>query len=153
MSSFQEWACCGVLGGLLLVYVSAPGGRAEERRNKVQTASSERLRELLEQRYEILKTLVERQKQLAEMGRGSAGKVAEATVAMLRAEEDLSSTDSERIDIHEKIVGVLQEVEDAIAREVTAGHASAEDIAKARLQKLEAQIELERIKLAQQASQ
>jgi len=153
MSSRQKWVCCCLVGSLFLIYLAASGGRAVEPQTKIQAGSQERLRELLEQRYEILMTLVARQTRLAEMGRGSLGKVAEATVAMLRAEADLRATDSERIDIHEKIVGVLQEVEDAMAREVKAGHAAAEDMAKVRLRKLEARIELERIKLAQQASQ
>ena len=63
---------------------------------------------LLEERYEILKTVVQEKNRLAEAGRISAGQVAGATVAMLYAEADLCPTYSERIEIHEKIVRTLR---------------------------------------------
>jgi hypothetical protein len=138
--------------GLLLVYLAAPGGHAGERQKKAQTQSSDKLRELLEERYEILKTFVETQKQLVKIGQGSVRKIAEATAAMLRAEADLCSTYPERIEIHERIVTILRENEDALAREAKAGYASPEAVAKVKLARLEAQIELEKMKLAQQAS-
>lgn len=153
MWSRQRWACCCVVGSLLIVYLAAPGGHAGENQKKAQTASSDRLRELLEERYEVLKTLVEAEKRLAELGQGSRGGIAAATAAMLRAEADLCSAGSERIEIHEKIVTILRECEDLIAREANAGMAGQGDVAKAKLSRLEAQIELEKMKLAQQTPQ
>ena len=153
MSSCQKWVCCCVAGSLLLVYLAGPGGYAGQRPNKAQTPGSDKLRELLEERYEILKTFVETERRRLEAGRSSAGKLSKATVAMLRAEADLRSTYSERIEIHEKIVTVLRECEVLIAREVKAGMAGQDDVARTRLARLEAQIKLEKMKLAQQASQ
>lgn len=153
MSSCQKWACCCVAGSLLLVYLAGPGGHAGERLNKAQTPGSDKLRELLEERYEILKTFMEAEKRLVEVGQGSRGGIAAATAAMLRAEADLCSIDSERIEIHEKIVTILCENEDAIAREANRGLASSADVVKVRLARLKAQIKLEKMKLAQQASQ
>lgn len=118
------------------MYVAAPGGHAGERKKKAQTQSSDKLRELLTERYEILKTLVDSEKHLVEIGQGSRTGIAGATVAMLRAEADLSSTNSERIEIHEKIVTILRENEAAIAREADRGLASAADVAKGRLARI-----------------
>lgn len=166
MSSRQKWACWLVSGGLLLICLSAQSGwlggdraqllapaHAGERQNEAQTGSSEKLRELLEERYEILKTSVETQKELAKVGQSSSGKLARATAAMLRAEADLCSTDSARIEIHEKIVAILRKCEDLIDREAKAGMVGQDDVAKTKLTRLKAEIKLEKMKLAQQASQ
>jgi outer membrane protein TolC len=152
MSSCKKSLCCCVAGSFLLIYLAAPGGHAGEHQNKAQAPSSDKLQELLEERYEILKTFVETERRRLEAGRSSAGKLSKATVAMLRAEADLRSTYSERIEIHEKIVTVLRECEVLIAREVKAGMAGQEDVARAKLARLEAQIKLEKMKLAQQTS-
>jgi flagellar hook-basal body complex protein FliE len=126
---------------------------AGENKSKAQTGSNERLRELLEERYEILKTLVESEKHLVKIGQGSSRRIVEATAAMLRAEADLCETDSARIEIHEKIVAALRECEALIDREAKAGMAGQNDVMRTKLPRLEAQIELEKLKLAQQASQ
>ena len=152
MSSRQRWACCCFTGSLLLIYLAAPGGHAGEGQNKTRTGSSERLRGLLEERYEILKTLVKAEKRLVEVGQGSRGGVAAAIAAMLRAEADLCSASSERIEIHEKIVTTLRECEKLIAREADRGLASSADVLKVKLRRLKAQIKLEKMKLAQQTS-
>jgi hypothetical protein len=108
---------------------------------------------LLEERYEILKTVVQEKNRLADAGRISAGEAAKATVAMLRAEADLCSAGSERIEIHEKIVTTLRECERLIAREADRGLVSSADVMKAKLARLKAQMKIEKMKLAQQTSQ
>ena len=152
MSSSRKWLLCSAAGALLLIYLVVGGGHAGERQDKAQIASSAKLRELLKERYEILKTLVEAEKHLMDIGQGSRGGIAAATVAMLRAEADLRSTNSQRIEIHEKIVTILRENEAAIAREADRSLASAADVAKVRLARIKAQIRIEKMKLAQQAS-
>jgi hypothetical protein len=107
---------------------------------------------LLEERYEILKTVVQEKKRLADAGRISAGQVARATVAMLYAEADLCPAYSERIEIHEQIVTTLRGCERPIALEAKRGLASSADVMKAKLAGLKAQIKIERMKLAQQTS-
>lgn len=168
MSSRQKWACFLVSGSLLLICLAAQSGwlgsnrtrllapayagEHQSKESKAQSGSSERLRELLEERYEILKTFVEREKELVRIGQGSIREIVEATAAMLRAEADLCSTDSARIKIHEKVVTVLREWEDTIIRAAKAGRAYRGDVRKTTLARLEAQIELEKLKLAQQTS-
>ncbi len=153
MSPRKKLICCCVAGCLLLVYLAGPGGYAGQRPNKAQVPGGGKLRALLEERYEILKTLVEAQKELARVGQSSTGKITEATIAMLRAEADLRSTYSRRIEIHEKIVTMLRECEARIAREAKRGMAGQDAVARVKLARLEAQIEIEKMKLAQQASQ
>ncbi|KPK43518.1 MAG: hypothetical protein AMJ65_05525 [Phycisphaerae bacterium SG8_4] len=153
MSARQKLACYCVTGSLLLIYLAGPSGHAGEDQNKTRTVSSQRLRGLLEERYEILKTVVQEKNRLADAGRISAGEVAKATVAMLYAEADLRPTHSERIEIHEKIVATLRECEKLIARETDRGLTSSADVVRAKLARLKAQIKLEKMKLAQQTSQ
>ncbi len=163
MSSRQKRVCCLVSGSLLLICLATQSGwlggnparllapvHAGEHQNKAQSDSSERLRELLEERYEILKTFVEREKHLVKLGQRSIGGIAEATAAMLRAEADLCSTNSARIKIHEKIVTILREWEDSITRAAKAGRAHPDAKRKASLARLKAEIKLEKLKLARQ---
>ena len=153
MSSCQKsgWYC--VTACLVLVCLVVLGGRAEERQGEARTASSGKLRELREERYETLKTVVEAEKRLVEIGQGSPRELAKATTAMLRAEADLRPAGSERIEIHEKIVTTLRECERLIAREADRGLVSSADVMKVRLRRLKAQMKIEKMKLAQQTSQ
>lgn len=153
MSSRGKLICCCVSGSLLLMYLTALGGHAGEHQNKAQAPNSDKLRELLEERYEILKTSVQAEEKLLNVGQSSSGRLAKTTAAMLRAEADLCTTDLARITIHQKIVAILRKLEAAAVREADAGYASVGDVAKAKLRRLKAEIKLEKMKLAQQTSQ
>ena len=153
MSSCQKltWYCVTVC--LIVVCLAVLGGRAEERQGEARAASTGKLRELREERYEILKTVVRTVERRLKAGRGSRRELAKATTAMLRAEADLCSTDSGRIEIHETIVTTLRECERLIAREADRGVATSADVMKAKLARLKAQIRIEKMKLAHQTSQ
>jgi flagellar basal-body rod protein FlgG len=92
---------------------------------------------------------VETQVRLKEIGQGSTMGLTAATVTMLYAEADLCTTGSERIKIYEKVVDLWRKHEERLEREVATGHVSQGGVLEARLARIEAQIRLEKEKLAQ----
>lgn len=158
----QRKTCCFVSSGLLLICLAVLGGGlggdralflavadAVERPNQSQAGSNERLRELLKEKYDILKGIVESDKKWLELGRGDASTLKDATVAMFHAEADLCQTDAERIKVYEKLVAALREYEDWVGRQATAGRVTEATVAQARVARIEAQIHFERLRLAQ----
>ena len=166
MSLSQRKTCCLVSAGLLLVCLAAPGGwlhgdrvqllavaDAAERPNQAQTGSTEKLRELLSERYDILKGIVESYKKLVELGRGGdLSGLMDATIAMFHAEADLCLTDSERIRVYEKLVETLRGFEESAARRAAEGRTPPGNVLKFKVARLEAQIRLEQLRLAQETS-
>jgi len=125
---------------------------AAEGRDKLQTGPNDKLRELLTERYNIFKTFVETQVRLKEMGQSGEMQIGTATVAMLYAKVDLCTTSSERIKIHNKIIDILRKQEERLVQEFEARRASQKNNPKLRLALLDAQIKLEKEKLAQNIS-
>ena len=125
---------------------------AAEGRNQLQTKPDEKLRELLKERYDILKAVVENMNKLMETGKCSRVELHEATIAMLFAKADLCTTGSERIKNHNKIIDILRKQEEMLMREFAAGQVSQEKVLKARLALLDVQIKLEKERLAQNIS-
>jgi len=72
---------------------------------------------------------------------------------MLHAEADLRSTNAERIKVYEKLVTILQEQDKSLAKEVNAGRVNQMDFLKARVATLQAEIQLEKLRLPQQTPQ
>jgi len=125
---------------------------AAQGKNQLQTGHNEKLRELLKERYDLLKAVVENMNKLIETGQCSRMEFHKATVAMLFAKADLCTTGSERIKIHDKIIDILRKQEEMLMREFAAGQVSQEKVLKARLELLDVQIRLEKKRLAQNIS-
>jgi len=126
---------------------------AAEGRNQLQTAHSDKLRELLTERYNVLKAIVDDMNRLLERGRHPGiMELRETTVAMFYAEADLCTTGSERIKVYEKLVDVLRKQEERLDREVADGRRSSIEILKSKTVRLDVQIRLEKEKLAQNTS-
>jgi flagellar basal-body rod protein FlgG len=121
--------------------------------NKLQAGHSNKLRELLKERYNILKTMVDEMKMLLDRGiPPGIEKLRKATIEMFNAEADLCTTSSERIKVFKKLVDVLRKQEEDLAREVTAGQRPQYEAQRARLARLEVQIRLEKERLLQKTS-
>lgn len=128
--------------------------QAAEGQNQLRAGSNEKIRELLKERYDVLKTIVEEMKRLMEAGRHPGiTELRAATVAMFYAEADLCTTGSERIKVYERLVGALRVLERELEREVAAGQRIPAEILRAKVPRLEAQIRLEKERLAQGISQ
>ena len=112
-------------------------------------ASGDRLRALQTERYETLKKIVESTRPFVETGRVALADLRGAEVAMCHAEVDLCTTPAERIRVYEKIVDLQRTYEANMTRLAASGRGSQVEADKAKAATLEAQIELEKLKLGQ----
>jgi flagellar hook-basal body complex protein FliE len=164
MSLSKRKTCCLVFIGLVLICLTVLSGwfssyraqlfaisRAAESQEQAQAGSEEKLRALLLERYDILKDIVESEKKSLEVGRGDASALKDATVAMFHADADLCSTNSERIKVYEKLVAALREYEAWAERRAAAGRATEAAVLQAKVARLDAQIKLEKLRLASKA--
>jgi hypothetical protein len=164
MSLLKRKTCRLVFVVLLLICLAVLSGwfggyraqllataRAAEGREQAQAGSEEKLRALLLERYDILKGIVESEKKSLEVGRGDASALKDATVAMFHADADLCSTNSERIKVYEKLVAALREYEAWAERRAAAGRATEAAVLQAKVARLDAQIKLEKLRLASKA--
>lgn len=111
------------------------------------SGSKERLRELLTERYDILKQAVASVELFAENGRVDAAEWRSATIALHQAEAELCTADADRIKVYERFVEAMQKQQEWAARRETAGRINRWQLAEARVATLQAQIDLERLKL------
>jgi RNA polymerase sigma factor (sigma-70 family) len=112
-----------------------------------QNRSSSRLHFLLKERVDLLRKNAERAKRLYEQQAAGQDAVWQANLRLHKAELDLCETTKERIAVWEKIVNVYKEMEDRLTRLSTQGAASHEAVEEAKLNRLEAEIALEREKI------
>jgi len=147
--------CSLILSGALVLAVAFAAGFASAAGSgKSQPAGSqERLRELMTQRYETLKGLVENSQRMLEMGRMDVWTFQSLTDAMYRAQADLRTTAAERVEVYEKLVEVLTAQEKLLERQAEAGRATGVQVAQGKLVTLNARIVLERLRLGQPVSQ
>jgi len=155
--------CCILSISLLLICLALLSGwlrgneaqfitlaQAAERQNQLQAGSNEKIRELLKELYNVLKAIVEDMNRLLDYGQHPGiTELRDATVAMFNAEADLCTTGSGRIKVYEKLVDVLRKQEEGLARDVAKGRRDRTEILRAKAARLEAQIRLEKQRLAQ----
>ena len=137
---------CLVVVGLLAVIASCVAGRERE-----PAGSQERLRALLVERHDILKRGVANLQEFVESGRADICELSTAVTAMHWAEADLCRTDAARIKVYEKLVDTLKTHEGLAVRQADAGRISNWQLDKARVVTLDAQIDLERLRLGQRS--
>jgi hypothetical protein len=136
----------GVAFAAGLAWASGPG--------RPQPAGSpERLRELITQRYETLKGMVENAQRMLEMGRMDVPTFQSLTDAMYRAQADLRTTTAERVAVYEKLIEVLTAQEKLLERQAEAGRATGVQVAQGKLVTLNVRIDLERLRLGQAPAQ
>jgi ribosomal protein L13E len=109
-----------------------------------QTTSSPKVRALLKERLTVLRDMVAILDEQHKAGRGSPGEIQKATLRVYKAELDLCVTDKERVAVHEKIVGALQELEKLVAALHERAAVSQTAVCEAKVNRLEAEIALER---------
>ena len=166
MSSTQKRICCLISAGLLLICLTSPnvwlhGNKAQilttvrgaEHPIQFQGGSNEQLRKLLQERYDVLRAAAGLLNQ--QYGAGQVGilEIRDAIIEILHAEADLYSTNSERIKVYEKLVSILQEQDKSLAVAVNAGQITQMEFLRARASTLQAEIQLEKLKLPQEISQ
>jgi hypothetical protein len=160
MSSTQKRFCCLISAGLLLICLNLPNqwlqgnkaqllttARAAEHPIQFQGDTNQQLRALLQERYDVLRAVAGLLNQQYSAGQAGILEIRDAIIAMLHAEADLCSTNAERIKVYQKLVTILQEQDKSLAREVSSGKVNQMPFLKARVATLEAQIQLEKLRL------
>ncbi|HQN32616.1 MAG TPA: hypothetical protein PK019_04350 [Sedimentisphaerales bacterium] len=150
-----------VIGMLAVIGLLALGasvaGNADRPGQVVQTptnggpasvGSNERLRELMAERYEILKSQVESLEIFFSSGRISLWEWRDAHVALYKAKADLATDVIEQIRTYEEMVGFVRTCEQKARQRADAGHMTEADVQRARLDTIEAQIALEKLRMS-----
>ena len=117
------------------------------------SGSDGRLRELMTQRYELLKGAGKNSVLMLEAGRVDVLTHQNLTVALYRAEADLCTTGAERVKVYETLVDALTAQEKLLERQADAGRATEVQVTQGKIVTLNAQIDLERLRLGQAAPQ
>lgn len=133
-----------ILIGLLLTTTSFVA-RGEQQ----PSGSNERLRELQTERYNLLKEMFETMQQSLAFGGADLGDYRDATIALHRAEAELCTTNAARIKVHEKLVEAMKTQQDQALRREAAGRITRWELDEAKAATLQAQIDLERLRLGQ----
>jgi hypothetical protein len=112
-----------------------------------------RLRELMTQRYELLQTMVKDSERRLENGRTDLLSHMILMTTLYGAEADLSTTITNRVKVHEMLVEALTPLLKDLQQLVAAGRLLRGDADKGKLVLLDAQVDLERLRLGQSPSQ
>jgi len=166
MTSTQKRICCFISASLLLICLTSPNGwlhgnnaqllttaRGTEHPIQFQGGPNEHLRKLLQERYAILRAAVGLLNEQYSAGRVGILEIRDAIIEMFHAEADLSSTNTERIKIFEKLVTILQEQDKSLAEAVNAGRVTQMEFLRARASTLQAEIDLEKLRFPPGTSQ
>jgi RNA polymerase sigma factor (sigma-70 family) len=124
----------------------APADNPAGQQAGAQTAKESKVRALLKERLTILRERASALREQHKSGVAALEPVQEADLRVYRAELDLCESDKERVWVHEKIVAVLREMEKRVADLRKAAAAPEADVTDAKLNRLEAEIALERAK-------
>jgi RNA polymerase sigma factor (sigma-70 family) len=134
--------------------VKAEGGenQAGQKSPEGPADESPKVRALLKERLETLRKIADRVQELYQQKVAGPEEVRQANLRVYKAEFDLCDTSKERIAVLEKIVQVYQQIEDHVSELVKAKAASQHTVLEARVNRLGAEISLEREKAKVAAS-
>lgn len=132
--------------GMITLERIPPTKKDEQKNAGAEEDDKSKLRALLKERVEILRKNVDKVKKLHERGVAGQDAIGEANLRLYKAELDLCETPKDRIAVLEKIVNVYKEMEERITQLTKTGAASQAAIDDAKLNRLEAEIALEREK-------
>jgi outer membrane protein TolC len=166
MTSTQKRISYLISAGLLLICLTSPnrwfhGNKAQlltaahgaEHPIQFQGGPNEQLRKLLQERYDVLRAAVGLLNQQYGAGRVGILEIRDAIIEMFHAEAEMSSSNTERIKVYEKLVTILQEQDKPLAEAVNAGRVTQMEFLRARASTLQAEIQLEKLRLPQEISQ
>lgn len=112
-----------------------------------RTSADAKVQWLLQERVATLKEIAaKREKAHKHLGTVTAEEVLQAKSAVLTAELERCERDLDRLGVHERIVAVAREVEKGAEQRYQAGRVPHRDLLAVRVQRLEAEVALERAK-------
>jgi succinate dehydrogenase/fumarate reductase flavoprotein subunit len=147
-SNLAALGLLSLAGTLAAAYAAAAGSGVPK-----AGGSEARLRELMTQRYEVLQRMVKNEQVEVEAGRAEIAALQNLTASMYRAQADLCTTVPERAKVYEKLVEVVTSQEKIVERQAEVGMAVGVQLAQSKLVMLNAQIDLERLRLGQATPQ
>jgi hypothetical protein len=109
-------------------------------------AASAKLKELQKERLAILREMVKQAAEAFRSGRASYDDVGDASRMVLQAELEQCDTDQERIAVLEKLVAEAKALEERATQIAKTGQGTFRTVLKARADRLQAEITLERVK-------
>jgi hypothetical protein len=105
------------------------------------------------QRYEILQRAMKNSQLLLESGRLDVSTLRNLTIALYHAQADLCTTDADRVEVYEKLVGALDTQEKSLELQSASGRITEVQVDEGRVVTLNARIDLERLRLGQAPAQ
>ncbi len=127
---------------------SRPAQAAQMSANSEPPTPNQRLHELMTERYEILKSMVQSLEIFFNSGRIDLWEWRDAHVALYRAKADLAADVSEQVKIYEEMVDFVRTCEQKARQRADAGRMTEADVQRARLDTIEAQIALEKLRMS-----
>jgi hypothetical protein len=143
----------GVSSLLVLSLLGLAGVLAAGSGPSKPAGSNARLRELMTQRYELLQVSVKNFELWLASGRVDIPTHQKLLDALYRAQADLGTTAADRIKAYEQLVEALTTQEKLAERQAEAGRLGGVEVAQVKLMTLNAQIDLERLRLGQSTLQ
>ena len=112
--------------------------------DQLRFITNDKIRQLLNERHEILKKSIKSMKILQEAGRAEYKDIRDATIAILQVEIELCQSQAERIKVYEKIVDFYREQEKHFGLMADAGRLGAFELDYIKADRLQAEVDLER---------
>lgn len=137
------------------IELRAPGGAEPKLAGGLQADAAKpedaRLKDLLKEKVATLKEIAAQVETTVQSGRAPVEELYQARRAVLQAQLDLSETDKEQIAILEEAVALARKQEEQVSQRAKSGRVPPGDVLRARVNRLEAEIALERAKSPKQA--
>lgn len=131
----------------LMVLAMCIGADASRPTQAAPTSPDQRLRELMTERYEILKEMVASLEVFFNSGRIDLWEWRDAHVALYKAKADLATDVTEQVKIYEEMVDFVRSCEQKARQRADAGRMTEADVQRAKLATIEAQIALEKLRM------
>lgn len=131
---------------LLISPVRAQEGSAPASKDQTEE-SAKKIKELQKERIAVLKKLTDQLANLYKFGRVDYGEVLQASRQLAEAELEVAETDKERVELYQKLIAALKEHEEWVTRDFRAGRVPGAGLLKAKAERLEAEILLEKVKV------
>lgn len=131
---------------LLIAGAWVGSGATDSSLARAQEPKDAKIKELLKERLDVRKGLVEGTKAAYLLGKTTYAELAQANSRLTTAELELCTTDKERVAVLEQAVAIAKDYEKVAEQQYKAAQATHASVLNAKVNRLEAEIALERTK-------
>jgi outer membrane protein TolC len=140
----QFLATAVLLGSLVTASTGISSATLLDAQPSAEAGTTETVRALLKDKLATLRELVPMLEERHRAGIVSIDKVSQAKIEVLKTELELTESAKEQVKLHEKIVAVAKEVEEALKARLASGLIEPMQVLRAKANRLDAEIALER---------